>query len=395
MTKTHFKTLTLTTALTCLAGAVSADDILTTSNGIVRTYLCVGSFCSDPETYSGTNDTLRLKQNNTRIHFEDTSVSAGFPTTDWRLQANDSNSGGDAYFAIRNETDGRVPFTISDGARTNAIFVDDNSRMGLGTMLPTQDIHIKTGDNPSVRLEQDGSGGFIPQTWDFAGNGTMFFVRDVSGGMTLPFIVRSGAPNNSFGINSDGNVGVGTSQAEFDFHVKGPGVQVAQIQSLNNAAQLQLRSTTQNRRILGMNGGNQVQTQIHLRNNEIRLLGSTDIGSDVFLIAGPNGISSQGPNCNPGPCDATFDPDEFEVPSIEDHAAYMWENQHLWAVGPTKPNEPINLTQKTGGILHELEVAHIYIEDLHERLKAQETEKTEMLDRISALEEALLDLTAD
>ena len=76
--------------------------------------------------------------------------------------------------------------------------------------------------------------------------------------------------------------------------------------------------------------------------------------------------------CNPGPCDDTFKPDIFEVPSIEEHAAFMWENSYLWGVGPTKEGTPMNLTKKTAGILHELEVAHIYIEQLHKRLKVLE-----------------------
>jgi hypothetical protein len=41
-------------------------------------------------------DTIRLKENNTRIKFDDTSVSAGFPANDWQLTANDSASGGSA-----------------------------------------------------------------------------------------------------------------------------------------------------------------------------------------------------------------------------------------------------------------------------------------------------------
>jgi hypothetical protein len=46
----------------------------------------------------------------------------------------------------------------------------------------------------------------------------------------------------------------------------------------------------------------------------------------------------------------------------------MWKNSFLPAVGPTVEGAPFNLTEKTGGILNELEKAHIYIEQLHERL---------------------------
>ncbi len=74
--------------------------------------------------------------------------------------------------------------------------------------------------------------------------------------------------------------------------------------------------------------------------------------------------------CDPGPCDGTFT--DYELESIEEHAAYMWENSHLWGVGPTPDGAPLNLSKKTTGILHELEKAHIYIEQLHRRLEKLE-----------------------
>ena len=50
----------------------------------------------------------------------------------------------------------------------------------------------------------------------------------------------------------------------------------------------------------------------------------------------------------------------------------MWENMHLPAVGPTAPDLPFNVTEKTAGMLHELEVAHIYIEQLDARVRELE-----------------------
>jgi hypothetical protein len=43
-------------------------------------------------------------------------------------------------------------------------------------------------------------------------------------------------------------------------------------------------------------------------------------------------------------------------------------------VGPTPEGFTINLSQKTTGMLNELEKAHIYIEQLHARLQAVEAE---------------------
>jgi hypothetical protein len=60
----------------------------------------------------------------------------------------------------------------------------------------------------------------------------------------------------------------------------------------------------------------------------------------------------------------------------------MWANKHLPNVDPVKPLEPIDLTERFGQVLNELEVAHIYIEQLHggmeelkTRVRALEAEK--------------------
>lgn len=61
-------------------------------NLIVEGKACIGVDCADGELFG--LDIQKLKHNNTRLLFEDTSTSAGFPATDWRLTANDTTSGG-------------------------------------------------------------------------------------------------------------------------------------------------------------------------------------------------------------------------------------------------------------------------------------------------------------
>ncbi len=82
-------------------------------------------------------------------------------------------------------------------------------------------------------------------------------------------------------------------------------------------------------------------------------------------------LTTAGGICGTGGCDLVFHPDT-PVESIEEHATAMWANSYLPAVGPTPENAPINLSEKTGGILNELEKAHIYIEQLNNRLSEQE-----------------------
>ncbi len=184
---------------------------------IVQSSLCVGFDCVNNESFGF--DTIRLKENNTRIKFEDTSVGS-FPTNDWQLTANDSASGGASKFSIEDITGSKVPFTITAGAATNSIFVDSTGRLGLRTSTPVLDIHANTGNTPAIRLEQNNGGGFTAQTWDIGANEANFFVRDLTGGSRLSFRIRPGAPTSSLDIGGDGSVGVGTGSPDFALDVE-------------------------------------------------------------------------------------------------------------------------------------------------------------------------------
>ena len=186
---------------------------------IVQGSLCVGFDCVNGESFGF--DTLRLKENNTRIKFDDTSTSGSFPNNDWQLTANDSNNGGLNRFSIENTTVGRVPFTIEGPAPSNSLYVDDGGRVGFGTSTPVVQNHIVDGNTPTVRLEQDGSSGFTAQTFDIAANEANFFVRDLTNGSQLPFRIKPGADTDSLFIAANNNIGVGTDSPDAALHVEG------------------------------------------------------------------------------------------------------------------------------------------------------------------------------
>src|SRR5437660_2257300 len=200
---------------------VKALDVVTADDAIIQGSLCVGLDCVNNESFGF--DTIRLKENNTRIKFDDTSTSSGFPNNDWQLTANDSASGGANKFSIEDITAATVPFTVTGSAPTNSIFVDSTGRLGLRTATPVLDIHVNTSNTPAARLEQNNSGGFTAQTWDIAGNEANFFVRDVTGGSRLPFRIRPGAPTSSIDIAASGNVGIGTASPGATLEVTGTG----------------------------------------------------------------------------------------------------------------------------------------------------------------------------
>jgi len=190
---------------------VHADDV------IIQGSLCVGLDCVSGESFGF--DTIRLKENNTRIKFDDTSVSAGFPANDWQLTANDSASGGSSKFSIEDITGSKVPFTITAGATTNSLFVSSSGKIGNKTSTPVLDFHITTGDTPAIRQEQTNAGGFTAQTWDIGANEANWFVRDVTSGSRLPFRIRPGAPTSSIDISATGLVGVGTASPQEELHL--------------------------------------------------------------------------------------------------------------------------------------------------------------------------------
>lgn len=182
-------------------------DVCYNDDLIVDGSLCVGFDCTC--NYSFGFDTIVLKENNLRIFFDDTSVAASFARNDWRIIINDSANGGAGYFGVEDSTAGRRVFSLEAGAPTHSLYVDDGGRVGFGTSTPSVEAHIVDGDTPTLRLQQDGSSGFAPQTWDVAGNETNFFVRDVTNGSTLPLRIQPGVSSSALSVKTAG-VGIGT-----------------------------------------------------------------------------------------------------------------------------------------------------------------------------------------
>ena len=195
-------------------------DVVHVEDTIVQGSLCTGIDCNNGENFGF--DTIRLKENNLRIRFTDTSSSGSFPTNDWQLTANDSANGGQNKFSIDDIDNARTPFTVEAGTRSNALYLDSSGRVGLGTSTPAEDLHIWYGDTPTIRLDQSGSG-WAPQTWDIAGNEANFFIRDVNNGSKLPLRIQPNAPTNSLFIKNGGDIGLGTQSPGAGLHLRRTG----------------------------------------------------------------------------------------------------------------------------------------------------------------------------
>lgn len=128
-----------------LADQVFFDDVIVRgSDG----GLCTGLGCQDGEVFGF--DGIRLKGDVLRIHFEDTSVSAAFPTNDWRIVINDDDSGSVNRFSIEDTDAGTTPFTVEAGAPTGSFFLASHGGIGIGTIFPQAGVALDVRGNLQV-----------------------------------------------------------------------------------------------------------------------------------------------------------------------------------------------------------------------------------------------------
>ncbi len=175
-----------------------ADDVS------ARDGVCAGFDCTDTESYGLAS--AKLKENNTRLKFEDTS-GAGFASTDWQLSANDTTSGGANKFFVEDLTAVTVPLLIEGATPTNTLYLDSTGRVGIRTSTPARDLTIANPVSTIIRMEQSAS----PfQAWDIVANNNNFYVRDVNHEQN-PFIIKTSAPYNSLVVDTTGNIGLGVA----------------------------------------------------------------------------------------------------------------------------------------------------------------------------------------
>ena len=410
----------------------SLADLLVRDNVSIQGQLCVGATCTWVETYSS-DIAAKLKTPDPSLDFLDTTTIANHPTTDWRIQINEAGSGALDRFTIRDLDAGTRPFTIEGGAPDNALWIRDSGLIGLGTSLPGADIHILTGLQPTIRLEQDGSAGQAPARWDIetrAADG-VFAIRNADSGAIPLFIAKSTA-DNEIALNNDAlGIGLSTGLPRAKLHVdldttdttypyglllgdgSETGIQpdlpgaMAHIISHFGHAQLKIEEVS---------GTGAPRSLLNLKNNgrpEI-VMANTATGGEWSFGAGTNFVLKQGavgsassaktklfeiqpdgdavlagslttggPTCSGG-CDAVLEPG-YALPTIADYAARTQALGHLPHVGPTLPGAPLNVGEKLGGLLNALEHAHLYIARL-------EAENRDQGDRIAALERQMADL---
>lgn len=345
---------------------VIPDDLIVQGSG------CFGFDCVNNESFGF--DTIRLKENNLRIKFEDTSVGA-FPANDWQLTANDSASGGSNKFSIEDITGSKVPFTITAGATTNSIFVDSTGRVGFRTSTPVLDLHAATSNTPALRLEQNNSGGFTAQTWDIGANEANFFVRDVTGGSKLSFRIRPGAPTSSIDIAADGKVGIGTASPDAPLDVESTGTfsffrLTAAGASPNTAADMTFTD-----------GGADGKFRINIVDADAHEF-ELDASGNLTVTGSykVNGTTLNVP-------DFVFEP-EYELLSLDGLKSYVGQHGHLPDVPSAAEiaSDGLDMTDMQLRLLRKVEELTLYVLQQHEHAAEQRKKIDELERKLASLE---------
>ena len=194
--------------ITSQAAEVILDDL------VVQGSECIGFDCVSDQEFSFS--TLLLKENNLRVFFHDTSNSAGFPTNDWEIIANDSANEGASFLVFADRLPG-YPYVsgagycdggINSGAQCgdSALGGDSCAGVCVGGTAPADtpcsfgtdicDLHGATCEGAGV--------------CEAAGN--------------IIFLMEAGAPANSLKIDSAGFVGLGTDPPGAELDVEGDAI---------------------------------------------------------------------------------------------------------------------------------------------------------------------------
>jgi len=262
------------------------------------------------------------------------------------------------------------------------------------------------GLSANVRLAaDDGSGS---KKWLLQNNPATyaFTIRDENADNS-PIIVYGGGVGGTLVVNS-GKVGVGTANPVAPLHVRVDGTSdpAFMIEGLNQSDSLSLKLQHPNA-VAGMAlaGGAgaffstaaQDDAVVFAQAGKNLLLGIGGTESVRITSAGAVGIGTTNPQgmldvngpiyqygTVPLHADYVFEAG-FELESIEEHGLRMWSEKHLPAVPARRTDgegrEVVELGGHQRGILEELEIAHIYIEQLNAKLAATEQKVQELAAR--------------
>lgn len=193
--------------------------------------LCIGGklgFGNDIDTvesfsYNNYMHTCVLKENNLRLHFDDTSENTSLSYNDWWIEFNNKSREGDNYFALKDLTNNTTPFHINGYDYYQNYAEDYNfvlslqrstGYIGTGVQSPKTKLHLNSFNTPSICFFNS------TNKIRLAGNETNFFISQNDLGRNLVFAILIKTTAN-LTINSSGNIGINTSTPNYKLDVNG------------------------------------------------------------------------------------------------------------------------------------------------------------------------------
>jgi len=243
-----------------------------------------------------------------------------------------------------------------------------NIRAGAGqSTAPTKlfDIYANNGTTPLFHVTDLGDVGIA-----ITNPAAMLNIKSDQAVTRDLFLIEDSSGTDLFTADGSGLIDInGNIQISDTIEVQGAGdVYLAHDLYFSNATSSQLTSNKALTIISGAPGTNTDLTLQGRGTGKVYVDDALDVNGTIYQRGGSLHA------------DYVFEPG-YGLETIEEHAVYMWKEKHLKAVPKAELDENgkemLEIGAHRRGMLEELEKAHVYIQELHERVKALEEKITE------------------
>jgi hypothetical protein len=256
----------------------------------------------------------------------------------------------------------------------------DSGNVGIGTTTPGYKFTVEADVDVNYIARIINSNNSQGQGLQIITNGGHYY--------NFALLVKTYGSNDTLAVTNFGSVGIGTASPNSILHVENSianGWEAARfVNKLDGqGVYIQVAGTNSGQAPLWITSNNGNKHLFYIQANGNVGIGTTNPQGTLDV----NGsIYQRGSLLH---ADYVFEPD-YELESIEEHAAFMRREKHLKAVPKAEKDENgleiIEIGANRRGILEELEIAHIYIEQLNEKINQQQRMIDDLNERLRVLE---------